>query len=267
MLTGTKDIENPALEGEVFLRHILNLSRAKLYIDLNVAFDPAKKTNLDGLIKRRLEGEPLAYIINSREFYGLELFVDNRVLIPRPETELLVEESIRFCNGRPNVVLADIGTGSGAISISLAVHLPEVKIYATDISPQALEVARFNAQKQGVETRLTFLSGDLLEPIQTRLDAVIANLPYVKTSDWEFMPSAAFEPRLALDGGESGLEQLFRLIDQLQNKVNPGGCVLLEIGMGQADAVTDYLKRAFPVARINVIKDLAEIERVIRVIL
>jgi len=263
-LSGLTDIEDPGLESEVLLRHTLNFTRAQLYLDLNINLDPAREAAFLNWVERRLHGEPLAYIINSREFYGLDFFVDSRVLVPRPETELLVEEAIRFCNERPAAVLADIGTGSGAIAVSLAVHLPEVKIYATDISPQALEVAMFNARKHGVENRLTFLLGGLLEPLKTPVDALIANLPYVGTSDWQAMPSAAFEPRLALDGGEEGLDQLFRLIDQLKGKVNPGGCVLLEIGMGQNKAVVDYIQEVFPKSRIDTLKDLAGIERVVR---
>ncbi len=263
--SGLQDTEDPGLESEVLLRRILNFTRAQLYLDLNFKLDPDLEEAFINWVERRRQGEPLAYIINSREFYGLDFFVDSRVLIPRPETEMLVEEAIRFCEKWPSAVLADIGTGSGAISISLAVHLPEVKIFAADISPQALEVASFNARKHGVENHVTFLPGDLLEPLITPVDALIANLPYVETSAWQAMPSAAFEPRLALDGGKQGVDQIFRLIDQLKGKVNPGGCVLLEIGMGQAEAVRGYLKKLFPATSIDTLKDLAGIERVVRI--
>ncbi len=265
-LSALKDAENPALESEVLLRHTLNFTRAHLYLDINAELDPLLKTSFNNWVERRLRGEPLAYIIQSREFYGLDFFVDKRVLIPRPETELLVEEAFSFCKERPDAVLADIGTGSGAIAVSLAVHLPEAKIYATDISPMALEVANLNARKHGVESRLTFLTGDLLEPLNSPVDALIANLPYVAESEWQAMPSAAFEPRLALDGGKEGFDQLFRLIVRLKGKVSPGGCVLLEIGMGQAEAVKSYLKRFYPAASIDTLKDLADIERVVRML-
>jgi len=266
-LAGLKDIEDPGLESEVLLRHILHLSRAQLYLDLNLQLNPDQETAFNQWVELRLRGEPMAYIIKSREFYGLDFFVDSRVLIPRPETELLVEEAIRFCDRHPSAVLADIGTGSGAIAVSLAVYLPQVKIYAIDISSQALEVAGFNASRHGVTERVTLLQGDLLGPLKHPVDALIANLPYVGTADWQAMPSAAFEPRQALDGGEKGLDQLFRLIDQLNGKVNPGGWVLLEIGMGQAEAVTGYLKKLYPAASIEALKDLAGIERVLKVIL
>ena len=132
-LSGLEDIEDPGLESEVLLRHILHCSRAQLYLDLNVQLNPDQESAFNQWVELRLRGEPLAYIIKSREFYGLDFFVDSRVLIPRPETELLVEEAIRFCDRRPAAILADIGTGSGAIAVSLAVHLPQVKIYAVDV--------------------------------------------------------------------------------------------------------------------------------------
>ena len=262
-LSGLKDIEDPGLESEVLLRHILSFTRAQLYLDLKSELNSEKEVAFQKLVKQRLHGEPLAYIIHSREFYGLDFYVDGRVLVPRPETELLVEEALRFCNERPAAVLADIGTGSGAIAISLAVNLPGVKIYASDISPQALQVAEFNARRHGVENRLTLLQGDLLEMLKSPVDVLLANLPYVG-GDWQTMPSAPFEPRLALDGGEAGFDQLFRLIDQLKGKINPGGCVLLEIGQGQDQAVVDYLRRAFPKSQIDTLKDLSGIERVVR---
>ncbi len=266
-LSGSKDIEDPGLESEVLLRHILHFSRAQLYFDLNVKLNPDQESAFNQWVELRLGGEPLAYIINSREFYGLDFFVDHRVLIPRPETELLVEEAIRFCNSRSTSVLADIGTGSGAIAVSLAAHLPQTKIYAIDISAQALEVARLNSLRHGVTNRVTLLQGDLLAALKHPIDAIIANLPYVRTADWQTMPSAPFEPRQALDGGEKGLDQIFRLIDQLKGKVNPGGWALLEIGMGQAEAVTGYLNKLYPVASIEILKDLAGIERVVKLIL
>jgi len=264
-LADLKDIEDPGLESEVLLRHILAYTRAQLYYDLAVELEPRKEAALNKWVERRLLGEPLAYIINSREFYGLDFFVDGRVLVPRPETELLVEEAIRFGNQHPAAVLADIGTGSGAIAISLAANLPGMKIIATDVSPLALEVARLNARKHEVTGRVTFMPGDLLEPLKSPVDAIIANLPYVQTQDWQRMPSAAFEPRLALDGGEEGLDQLFRLIDQLSGKINPGGNVWLEIGLGQSEAVVDYVHRVLPESQIAVLKDLAGIQRVIKI--
>ena len=249
------------------MRHVLNLTRAQLYLDLNADFDPDKKIQLDEWITRRLNGEPLAYIIKSREFYGLEFFVDSRVLIPRPETELLVETAVRFCQEHSAGLLADIGCGSGAIAVSLAVVLPGVKIFATDLSVEALEVARLNARTHRVAQQITFLQGDLLEPLKSPVDVLIANLPYVAKRDWLDMATAPFEPKLALEAGEYGLDSIFRLITQLKGKVNPGGCALLEIGQGQAMAVTDCMNEFFSGYRIDVYKDLAGIERVVRLIL
>ena len=264
-LSDLKNIEDPELESEVLLRHILNFSRAQLFLDLNLQLNLDQQSAFDLYVERRMRGEPLAYIINSREFFGLDFFVDRRVLIPRPETELLVDEIIQFCEKQPTAVLADIGTGSGAIAVSLAVNLQHVKIYAVDISAEALEVADLNVRRQGVADRVTLLQGDLLEPLKFPVDAIIANLPYVRTADWRAMPSAPFEPVRALDGGEEGLDQIRRLIDQLQGKVTPGGWVLLEIGMGQTEAVTGYLKKRYPDKSIETLRDLAGIERVVRI--
>jgi release factor glutamine methyltransferase len=264
-LAAAGDVEDPGLESEVLIRHMLNLTRAQLFTDLSVELSPGQQAAIDLRAERRLDGEPLAYIINSREFYGLDFFVDSRVLIPRPETELLVEETIRLFKDRTEAVLADIGTGSGAIAVSVAVNLAAAKILATDVSPQALEAAGANARRHRVEERIDFLQGDLLEPLKSPADAIIANLPYVRTSDWQAMPSAAFEPRIALDGGQDGLDYIKRLIDHLPGKVKQGGYVLLEIGLGQAEAVILYVKKAFPETRIEVLKDLAGIDRVVEI--
>ncbi len=281
-LAGHKDIDAPAFEAEILLRHSLNLSRAALHLNLNQELSGEYSAHFFELVKRRLQDEPTSYIIRRREFYGLDFLVDQRVLIPRPETEMLVEESLNLVRRYPVHSVADIGTGSGIIAVSLAVKLyrpllsvtnneesaaADIQIYATDISIEALEVARLNAQKHSVENRITFLQGDLMEPLPPGVDLVIANLPYVSSAEVAAMPSARFEPRLALDGGTAGLDQIYRLAEGLKGRVNPGGCVLLEIGMGQAEAVTDYLKHLYPPAIIELLKDLAGIDRVVKLTL
>jgi release factor glutamine methyltransferase len=186
-----------------------------------------------------------------------------------------VEEALNLVKTKSVKLIADIGTGSGAIAVSLAVNLfaplsrdmdtsTHISILASDISPQALEVARLNAQKHLVENRITFLQGDLLEPLPKTIDIIIANLPYVGSEEVNNMPSAQYEPRSALDGGEYGLDQIYRLADQIKGKLNPGGFVLLEIGMGQTGAVREYLGRILPDVKIDVIPDLAGIERVVK---
>jgi release factor glutamine methyltransferase len=271
-LATLKDIDAPTFEGEVLLRYCLKISRSALHLRLNHELTEEQSRAFFQLVDRRLKGEPSSYIIQKREFYGLDFYVDQRVLIPRPETELLVEETLRLVKSRRVGVIADIGTGSGAIAVSLAVNLfnitnptagPPPAILAVDISSEALAVARLNARQHSVENHITFLQGDLLEYLPQPVDILVANLPYVSRAEVQSMPSAQFEPVLALDGGENGLDQIFRLADQLPSKINPGGCVLLEIGMGQGKAVTDYLRRLFPKATIEVLPDLARIERVV----
>ncbi len=258
------DIEDPRFESEVLLRYAIGINRAQLYIDPKKKLEPESEKKFREWVERRLRGEPVAYIIRCREFYGLDFYVDPRVLIPRPETELLVEEAIKLTRNNSVKAIADIGTGSGAIAVSLAVNLPDVQIYATDISPDALEVAGINSVKNRVNQQITLLQGDLLKPLPEPVDLLIANLPYVPQSEAARMPSAKYEPKLALDGGEEGLDQILRLIDGLAGHVKHGGWVLLEIGIGQSKAIVDHFRECFPAASITMIPDLAGIERVVK---
>jgi release factor glutamine methyltransferase len=264
ILTANSDIEDPYLESEVLLRNLLHIDRASLFVNIDTELNPQKEIEYRQWIQRRQKGEPLAYIVRNREFYKLDFYVDSRVLIPRPETELLVEEAIKISQNHPVKTIADIGTGSGAISVSLAVNLPEVMFYATDVSSLSLEVAKTNCLKHGVAERVSLFEGDLLDPLPEPVDILIANLPYVKKADMVQMPSAKFEPALALDGGDNGLDQIFRLGKQLGPKIKSGGCVLMEIGLGQSQITADFLRRLFPFATIDILADLAGIERVVR---
>ena len=259
------NIEEAPLESELLLRHALNIGRVQLYQDLNRELRPEQDEAFRQLIQRRLKGEPSAYITGHREFYSIDFYVDRRVLIPRPESELLVEKAINLSQTRPISSIADIGTGSGAIAVSLALNLPEAKIYATDISAAALEVAQVNCRRHGVADRVYLLQGDMLEPLPEAVDLIVANLPYVRPVD---MPRAqteplCFEPPLALNGGKDGLEKIYRLCQQATTRLNPQGCLLLEIGQGQQEAVADLLANLFPWAQIEVTPDFAGIERVV----
>jgi release factor glutamine methyltransferase len=267
ILKANKDIEDPFLESEVLLRCVLQVDRASFFLNIDEVLTPQKEIEYQQWIQRRLQGEPLAYIIHNREFYYLDFYVDTRVLIPRPETEMLVEQAIQFAQNHPVSTIADIGTGSGAIAVSLSVHLPKVNILATDISASALEVARINCQKHNVDKRISLIQGDLLDALPEPVDVLISNLPYVTSSEVAQMPSAKFEPLLALDGGEDGLDQVFKLCRQLATKIKPGGCVLLELGLGQSQKVTELLKVLFPSSLIEVLPDLAGINRAIRITL
>jgi len=252
-------VEDASLEGELLLRHALNIDRVQLYIDLGKELPPQQEETIMNLLERRLNGEPAAYITGRREFYGLDFEVNPAVLIPRPESELLVEKALSIAKNRPLSTLADIGTGSGAIAVSLAVNLPRTLIYATDISAAALETASANCRKHGVSGRVRLLEGNLLEPLPEPVDLIVANLPYVSQS--ELNPES--EPPLALDGGADGTERIAQLCCQAGGKLRAGGCLLLEIGQGQREAVTAILHNIFPGGTIEVFPDLAGIDRAV----
>ena len=259
----TNSIEDASLEGEILLRHALNVDRVRLYSERDHELSTEQEKGFWHLIQRRLSGEPAAYIIGHREFYGLDFYIDRRVLIPRPETELLVETALKLAQTRTIAAIADIGTGCGAIAISLALNLPRIKIYASDISADALEVARINCQKHGVVDRIQLLHGDMLEPLPEPVDLITANLPYVTKGEISRSGLADFEPRIALDGGTDGLDKIKQLCGQARDKLGAQGCILLEIGQGQSRAVTSLIQRCFPSASVEVIPDLQGIERIV----
>ncbi len=263
ILTDNK-IEDAALECELLLRHTLKINRVQLYLDLDRELSPDQEETFWLLIKRRINGEPAAYITGHHEFYGLDFHVDPNVLIPRPESELLVEKAIELYRKYPISTIADIGTGCGAIAISLALNLPQTKIYATDISAPALKTALLNCGKHGVASRISLLQGDMLDPLPGPVDMIVANLPYVRQAE---INTGGCEPSLALDGGPDGLGKIFRLCEHVEDKLRPPGCLLLEIGQGQSRAVITFLQRLFPSAMIEVSSDLGGIERMISLIL
>jgi len=254
------NIEDAPLESELLLKHALNISRVQLYLDLNHELSPEQEETFWHLIERRLSHEPTAYILGHREFYGLDFYVDPSVLIPRPESELLVEKALKLAQNHSVSTIAEVGTGCGAIAISLALNLPHAKIYATDISAPTLKVALFNCQKHGVVSRICLLAGDMLDPLPEPVDLIVANLPYVKEAE---INTAGFEPLEALNGGSDGLEKIRQLCRQAGDKLRPEGCLLVEIGQGQERAVTTLLRNLFPSAEIEVTPDLSGIDRVI----
>ena len=262
-ILGANNIEDSTLESELLLRHTLEISRLQLYLGLDGGLSPEEDEKFWHLIKRRLNHEPTAYITGHREFYGLDFSVDPNVLIPRPESELLVEKALGLAQKQAVSTIAEIGTGCGAIAISLALNLPQAKIYATDISADALEVALFNCQKHGVADRVCLLAGDMLDPLPEPVDLIVANLPYVRQSELPRLNTVNFEPALALNGGPDGLEKIRRLCPQISQKLRPEGYLLLEIGRGQERAVASFLRRLFPSAEIELTLDLGGIERVV----
>lgn len=260
-------IEDASLEAELLLRHTLGKSRADLYLDLNKELGAKEQDAFWKLVYRRLGHEPTAYITGHREFYGLDFCVDRRVLIPRPESELLVEKALEWATGRGGEppVICEVGTGSGAIAITLTHYLHRSRVYAIDISPDTLEVAAENCRRHGVAQRVKLLRGNLLETLPEPADLIVANLPYLgrKEMNTLALEIGGYEPGLALDGGETGLDVIMALGDQIPGRLRQGGLLLLEIGAGQAEKVITRLRQLEPEAEVKVSPDLSGNERVV----
>jgi release factor glutamine methyltransferase len=259
-------LDTPRLDAEVLLGHVLGLARAQIHVHPDQRLDAAELDSYRELIERRRQHEPVAYIIGHKEFYGLNFYVDRRVLIPRPETELLVEKGLEIGRATSHpLTIADVGTGSGAIAISLAAHLFQAIIYALDASSVALEVAALNCCRHGLEGRVHLLQGDLLSPLPEPVDLIVANLPYVSGAEWEQLPRTitAYEPRSALDGGLDGLDAVRRLLAQARSHLKPQATILLEIGATQGAAVTNLARHHFSRAVVKVVQDYAGLDRMV----
>jgi release factor glutamine methyltransferase len=257
-------IESPQLDAKVLLAHSLGLSRSELYIQLDGRPSAEVEKTFRSLVARRLNHEPVAYITGHKEFYGLELQVDRRVLIPRPETETLVEVALTIGRQRQIPQLVEVGVGSGAVAIALAVNLPWVEIYAIDSSSDALTVAEENCRRHGVQDRVHLLLGDLLAPLPEPVGLIVANLPYVSQDELTTLAPdiTEYEPLGALDGGPDGLDYIRRLLEQASPCLRPPGMICLEIGASQALAVNEIARNHFPAATVGLVRDLAGLDRV-----
>lgn len=256
----------PVLDSDLLLGHVLGWRRAELIARLDEYVASEDVTAFERLVARRALREPVAYLIGRCEFFGLDLMVDRRVLVPRPETEHVVEAVLTWANareptGRP-MVIADIGTGSGAIAIALAVHLPDAQIYAVDICPDALSVAAHNIAHHGVGERVHLRQGDMLAPVPIGVDVVVSNPPYTMLATIA-EGVHAHEPHLALDGGADGLAVYRRLVAQIPSWVHPNGALILEIDATQGDAVSALVMAALPNWQVRVLRDVAGWERVV----
>jgi release factor glutamine methyltransferase len=267
-------IENPRLNAELLLARVLNLSKEELYAAFNGQFKKEEKEALERLIERRISGEPLQYILGHQEFWSIDFKVDPRVLIPRPETELLVEQSVSTLSEASLVqtpFVLEIGTGSGAIAISLAKEVRDIFIAATDISREALLLAKENAKSAGVLHRISFVNADLLGPFrylrdQEPFDLIVSNPPYIDRSEIQRLAREIrdYEPIAALDGGEDGMEFYRRIISQAPSYLRRGGWLLLEVGEGQGEKVADQLERSGYFLRPQLLPDLSGIKRVVK---
>ena len=260
--------QSPELDAQVLLGHVTGARRATLLAYPERALAEEQARAFAGLVERRAAREPVAYLVGRREFMGMEFLTDARALIPRPETELLVEAALKEIRGRLDVgtapVVADIGTGSGAIAVSVAALEPRLpRMYATDVSPDALALAGENARRLGVADRVALLQGDLLEPLPERLDVLLANMPYVASRDAATLARdvRSYEPSLALYGADDGLGHLRRLFAQAPEHVNAGATLILEFGYDQRSAIVALARETFPGCDVTVGADYAGWDR------
>ena len=230
-----REIENPRLNAEHLLAHVLGRKRIELYLEFERSLTEAELAPLRELVRRRGQGEPLQHLLGTVEFCGRVFLCDKRALVPRPETEELVELLKSRIENRESRIV-DVGTGSGIIALSLATQFPEAKVIATDISEEALTLARENAARIGFEDRVVFAKSDLLAQIEGAFDLIVANLPYIAAGDRSTLSrEVSHDPEVALFAGERGTEMICKLIDAARAQLRPGGLLALEIGIGQAD--------------------------------
>ena len=250
-----KEAENDTafLDAQVILAHVLGVERPWLFAHGEIALEPRQADDFTEMIARRVDHEPVAYLVGHKEFYGLDLVVDKRVLIPRPETEMLVDEVLseieaRCANGAERVRVADVGTGSGAIALAIAVNDAHAAIEAVDVSRKALAVARSNVQRHDSRNQVTLRHGNLLEPVSEPVDILVANLPYISRSEYATLEPTvrAYEPRLALESGDEGLDAIAQLLRQANSHLAENATIYLEIGREQALAVFRLAQNVLP---------------------
>lgn len=276
VITQQKPSSSTRRDAYLLLEHVLQTDRTVFYAHPERELTKEQEQQYLLLLQRRVHNEPIAYLTGHQEFYGHDFVVDKRVLIPRPETELLIEETLRILrerlDGGQTPVVADIGTGSGAIPITLAIEEPRLSLlYGVDISPDALDVAHINCQQHHVESRVRLLQGDLLAPLPEPVDIITANLPYVGLDERAILTPDVYdyEPHLALFSGQEGLDLLQRFLYEVRqgDKIQRGGVLLLEIGYRQRAPLVHMLNSLFPDARVLSKKDYAGWDRVLQVYL
>ena len=259
--------QTPLLDAQVLLGHVLGRTRTWVLAHPEAHLSSAQEQALRDALTRLEAGQPLPYVLGHWEFYGLDFFITPETLIPRPETELLVEHALSWSRTRTKPLRAvDIGTGSGCIAISVALNASNVHVLGCDLSLTALQVAIASANRHGVSGKVDFVQCDLLPPVKVQFDLICANLPYIPTETLHSLKVYQREPELALDGGEDGLVQIRRLLNEAETALAPGGLLLLEIEASSGAAVHSLAREAFPKADVLVLPDLAGRDRLISVL-
>ena len=264
----SSNINDSIIESEVILRNVLNLDRNNFFATLDKNIPTKQKLQIQNHLKRRLSGVPLSYITNNREFFGINFFVNKNVLIPRQESELLVEKVISFCkkNTKKQFNIIDVGTGSGAIGISIAKHLNNVNIIASDISDKALQIAKKNANLVNVNQKMSFINSNLLEKLKSPVDVIVANLPYLCSSEIEKLsPEVQNEPKIALFAECKGISLIKKLVEQAPNHLKKNGKLILEISPTQVTDVLSIFKENFPESYPEIHDDYTKMQRAISV--
>ena len=259
------DIPDARLEAEVVVMNVLRIPRQEIFAQQEREITAHQEVGISEILNRRERREPLAYILGYKEFYGINLAVSPDVLIPRPETETMVEHALFMAlmgMETAELVIADVGTDTGAIAINLAIHLPAARIYATDNSEPALKVAAYNIQSHNVSDRITLCFGDLLEQLPEQMDLIVANLPYIPSPRLpQLQAEVQWEPNGALDGGRDGMETIGRFLAQARDYLKETGVILLELDPDQVSAAQALSEKFFPDAETSVEQDLARMDR------
>ena len=258
--------DTPALDAQVLLAHIVNKPRSWLFAHPETELTQKQADKFKQAITQIQANVPLPYILGHWEFYGLDFVLNPSVLIPRPETELLVEEALHWLQSHTDRrAAADIGTGSGCIAVAIAKHIPDLQVNARDISEKALAIARANAEMHNLVERIQFEKADLLESVEMPFDLICANLPYIPSATLHTLQVFGREPTLALDGGTDGLNSIRQLLLYVPNCLQPGGLLLLEIDSSQGIPALTLAQETFPDADVRLLPDLAGHDRLVRI--
>ncbi len=266
--------DSPRLDAEILLAHARGCPRIQLYTNFDEVLSNEVRGRMRELVNRRAQHEPVAFLVGHREFFSLDFEVSRDVLVPRPETEILVMESLEAIKGNSTATVLDLGTGSGCIAVAVAVNAPTASVTGIDLSDAALAVARRNAERHKVAERVTFLHGDLFEPLplpsleQGGFDVIVSNPPYVATSDAATLPPDVLrhEPENALFAGADGLDIIRRIVENSPRFLNPGGTLLIEFSPEQAERISGLLNERGSFDEVTILRDLSQNPRVVRAV-